>query len=294
MLGESAPHPPYRDLTGLVRKTSDLPFGTGGFSDVYMGIYQDGSGQALSVVIKVIRGIGMNDADMKDKLLKRLKRETRVWHTIKHPNILEFLGVVLNMGQFPALVSPYCAKGNMIQHLEDHPESNRLHLILDVAKAIEYLHEKNVIHGDFKGANVLIADDCRPLVSDFGRSKIIDERGFTSSKASGSVRFLAPELIADPDESGGVESFILTKECDVYAFSMVGVEILSGQQPYPKLKNENRITLGVPKGLRPNKKEYELSGPHAKIWHILELCWVHIPADRLPMSIVVQQLSDVG
>jgi hypothetical protein len=62
-------------------------------------------------------------------------------------------------------------------------------------------------------------------VSDFGRSKIIDERGFTSSKASGSVRFLAPELIADPDESGGVESFILTKECDVYAFSMVGVEV---------------------------------------------------------------------
>jgi hypothetical protein len=91
----------------------------------------------------------MNDADMKDKLLKvtvspsceyhallmcaqRLKRETRVWHTIKHPNILEFLGVVLNMGQFPALVSPYCAKGNMIQHLEDHPESNRLHLVASI------------------------------------------------------------------------------------------------------------------------------------------------------------------
>ena len=44
---------------------------------------------------------------------QRLKHEARVWHTLKHPNVLEFLGVVHNGGFF-ALVSPYCAKGNII------------------------------------------------------------------------------------------------------------------------------------------------------------------------------------
>ena len=62
-------------------------------------------------------------------------------------------------------------------------------------------------------------------MSDFGRSKIIDARGFTSTEGSGSVRYMAPELMGDPEENGGVESFILSKECDVYAFSMVGVEV---------------------------------------------------------------------
>ena len=52
--------------------------------------------------------------------------------------------------------------------------------------------------------------------------------------------------------------------------------------------------MEVPKGLRPDRKEYELSGLHAEIWNMLERCWVHIPADRLTMPIVVQQLSNMS
>ena len=91
----------------------------------------------------------MNEAKLKPILLKvtapfvrllrptdvhtqRLNREAGLWRTLKHPNVHEFIGVAHNMGSFFALVSPYCAKGNIIQHLEDHPESNRLHLVLSV------------------------------------------------------------------------------------------------------------------------------------------------------------------
>ena len=93
----------------------------------------------------MIRGVGLT----RDKILKvtaspscgycaqltcaqRLGNETRVWDTVKHPNILEFLGVVLNMGEFSALVSPYCAKGNITSYLQEYPESNRLHLVARV------------------------------------------------------------------------------------------------------------------------------------------------------------------
>jgi serine/threonine protein kinase len=69
------------------------------------------------------------------------------------------------------------------------------------------------------------------LLSDFGRSNIIDQRGFTSSNAIGSARYTAPELLvqgAESDESDNAESSKLkkeTKESDVYSFSIVGVVV---------------------------------------------------------------------
>ena len=49
--------------------------------------------------------------------------------------------------------------------------------------------------------------------------------------------------------------------------------------------------MRVSEGLRPKREEYELSRLHTKIWHILEFCWVYDPAERLTMSMIVQQLS---
>ena len=63
---------------------------------------------------------------------QRLNREARVWHALEHTNILEFHGVVHNMGEFFALVSPYCAKGNIAFYLEEYPQTNRLHLVTSV------------------------------------------------------------------------------------------------------------------------------------------------------------------
>lgn len=76
----------------------------------------------------------------------------------------------------------------------------------------------------------MIGDDDRPLLSDFGRSNIINERGFTSSNAVGSVRYMAPELLVqgESDESDNAEGSKLekeTKESDVYSFSLVGVVV---------------------------------------------------------------------
>ena len=63
---------------------------------------------------------------------QRLGREARVWHRVKHQNVLEFFGVVHNMGEFFALVSPYCAQGNVGSYLETYPQADRLHLVIRV------------------------------------------------------------------------------------------------------------------------------------------------------------------
>lgn len=76
--------------------------------------------------------------------------------------------------------------------------------------------------------DVLIDDEGTPLLCDFGRSKFIDHRGFTTS-FTGSARYMAPELTATEsnlDFKFPSESFpSLTKATDVFAFSMVALEV---------------------------------------------------------------------
>lgn len=74
-----------------------------------------------------------------------------------------------------------------------------------------------------------MSDDGEPLLADMGRSKLIDYRGFTTS-FSGSARYLAPEILVyelDMDDFDALESPTrnLTRQTDVYAFSMVMIEV---------------------------------------------------------------------
>jgi serine/threonine protein kinase len=75
--------------------------------------------------------------------------------------------------------------------------------------------------------NVLIDDNGTPQLADFGRHKLIEHRGFTTATIAGSARQMAPELLPLDQEDDNPESDQpkLTKEADVYAFSMVALEV---------------------------------------------------------------------
>ncbi|KAF8621360.1 hypothetical protein AX15_007832 [Amanita polypyramis BW_CC] len=219
----------YRDLTGHIKKISDLYFAYGGFSEVYKGSYRDEKGSERDVAIKIIRGVNIT-TNTQATIMRRLDREARVWHTLKHPNVLEFMGIARDLGPSVALISPFCANGNISKYIDEVPSANRLRLILDVAKGVEYLHSRDVIHGDIKGQNVLVTDDGRAMLCDFGRSKVINHRGFTTTFV-GAARYMAPELIVSGEEMSETgddnynPSHFMSKESDVYSFSMIGVEV---------------------------------------------------------------------
>ena len=86
---------------------------------------------SLEVAIKIVRGV-FKITNERISTAQRLNREARVWHALKHPNVLEFLGIVHNMGDFFAFVSPYCSKGTIAHYPEEHPQTNRLHLVTGV------------------------------------------------------------------------------------------------------------------------------------------------------------------
>lgn len=94
-----------------------------------------------------------------------------------------------------------------------------------MASGLLYLHNNGVIHGDLKGANILISDSGRACLADLGLSCVRDANGLKTASLSsnpegGAARFQAPELF-HPE----IESPIRTKASDVYAFSLVCYEV---------------------------------------------------------------------
>ncbi|KAF9448421.1 kinase-like protein [Macrolepiota fuliginosa MF-IS2] len=261
---------------------------TGGYADVFLGWLRGNDGTKTKVAIKVLRVINEPEPVMKIKTY--LIRETAVWVKLNHPNILKFLGLAPDHERFgvPALISPYCNNGTVYQYLGSHPNINtKLFIMKGVASGLQYLHQTNIVHGDLKPSNILIHDDGRPLLCDFGRSKILTQQGFTT-KPAGTARYQAPELlegkIMSPD-----------KPADVYAFGVTCYEIWTGSKPFPHIQSDYGLIIHiiVHKGT-PSYPEAPVPQGTDFVWRPLEDCWKREAEKRSTMDVVVEKLEKIS
>jgi len=286
---------PFKDLTGQVVKTEDHYFAYGGFSEIYKGAWTDPlTDDVVKVAIKLLRGVHTNPIVLAHTI-RRLNRETRVWHPLSHKNVMPFLGLCNDIGPSPAMISPLCDNGDVHRYLVNNPQENRSKVIIGVAHGLQYLHSMNVVHGDLKGHNVLMDDDGIPRLSDFGRSKFIDHRGFTTSFA-GSSRYMAPELtMAEPDlnydDDENQAPPNLTKETDVFALSMVALEILTGKLPFFYIRQDTTVIAFVQDGKRPERSRCSPTIFAEPMWELLVNCWDQDPGERHDMDTIVQCLE---
>ncbi|KAF7365347.1 TKL/TKL-ccin protein kinase [Mycena venus] len=174
-----------------------IPLLAGGNSNIYRGKLTRTDGRKIRVAIKMIRTSDDGSGQL-DDILRRLKREVDVWSRLKHKNVLPFIGLCNDVGPSPALwpflISPFYKFGHIGTYLKKHPSTNRRDLITGVASGLQYLHGHNIIHGDIKVQNVLVDKRGAPSICDFGISKIINRRGFTTLSV-GTAPYMAPELL---------------------------------------------------------------------------------------------------
>ncbi|KZT37246.1 kinase-like protein, partial [Sistotremastrum suecicum HHB10207 ss-3] len=101
------------------------------------------------------------------------------------------------------LVSPWMERGTLLEYIKPCSDVHRCIVVSDGSlQGTEYLHERNIVHGDLKGCNVFVTDQGRPVLADFGLSRLseVDAVFSTKSAASsatgfqGTARYMAREL----------------------------------------------------------------------------------------------------
>ncbi|KAG8686276.1 hypothetical protein FRC08_012648, partial [Ceratobasidium sp. 394] len=250
---------------------SEYPIANGGFGDIYRGQLTNGT----RVAIKCTRIIAGSVANEGQEHLTCAARELHTWSKLNHRYILKLFGLAQYRGQI-AMVSPWVERGSLCRYLEGHTELNRPQLCMKIAGGLAFLHSNRVIHGDLKGANVLVSDTEEPLIADFGNA-IVQERTlqFTHSatKSNLSPRWTAPELLAEAPYS---------LEADVYALGMTILEVITGTVPYHTLKDLAVITAVTQKRhpARPQESIPSASTDGNTLWSLLCSCWAYEPKSR--------------
>lgn len=169
--------------------------GQGGFGTVYKGELHDGT----KIAVK-----RMESGVITGKGLAEFKSEIAVLTKVRHRHLVALLGYCLD-GNERLLVYEYMPQGTLSRHLFNWPEEGlkplewkkRLTLALDVARGVEYLHglaHQSFIHRDLKPSNILLGDDMRAKVADFGLVRLAPEgKGSIETRIAGTFGYLAPE-----------------------------------------------------------------------------------------------------
>ncbi|KAJ6607941.1 kinase-like domain-containing protein [Mycena sp. CBHHK59/15] len=278
-----------RDLRGRVVQDDQYPFAGGGNSNIYRGKLTRSNGRKIRVAIKMIR-LSDDGSGQSEELLRRLKREVEVWGQLKHRNLLPFIGVCDDIAPWPVLVSPFYKFGHVGTFLKKHPGADRQDIVRGVASGLYYLHTQNVIHGDLKVQNVLVDKQGTPCICDFGISKIINRRGFTTASV-GTAPYMAPELFFVIDDMTQREtSPTTTKSSDVYSLALLVLEILTSEPPKGR-PSRPIVTTQVLAELRPKRADYNLEEVPDGIWSVLDQCWALEPETRPTIANVSHEFA---
>ncbi|EGO24680.1 hypothetical protein SERLADRAFT_438301 [Serpula lacrymans var. lacrymans S7.9] len=276
------------DLTRYILRRRIDPSAYGGYAYVYEGELTSGA-RIERVAIKVLKPPNLLDSEKaKEKQLKRIRREVRVWKCLNDDNILPLLGVAYGFGgPHPALVCPWAEHGTLNHYLETHDArlflSDRLRILFEIVAGLMYLHSSGVIHGDLSGSNILFDHRHKPRLSDFGLSNIMLELEGTSyltSSVGGAVRWAAPELFKISEDDNVPKA---TTESDIYSLGSVALQVLSGKIPYYYLRQEQRVLLLLFMGHKPRRPS--IDDTH---WAFINRCWSS-PEHR--PSVVVASLA---
>ncbi|KAK8507968.1 hypothetical protein V6N11_073482 [Hibiscus sabdariffa] len=211
--------------------------GRGGFGTVYKGELHDGT----KIAVK-----RMESGVVSEKGLAEFKSEIAVLTKVRHRHLVTLLGYCLD-GNERLLVYEYMPQGTLSMHLFNWMDerlkplewTRRLTIALDVARGVEYLHglaQQSFIHRDLKPSNILLGDDMRAKVADFGLVRLapVDGKQSIETRLAGTFGYLAPEYAV----TGRV-----TTKVDVFSFGVILMEMISGRKALDETQPEESMHL---------------------------------------------------
>src|ERR1700759_1663278 len=204
-------------LSGRYRLEAKL--GSGGMSTVYLA--KDGP-LDRPVAVKVMH----REMSEQEDQLERFRQEARAVAKISHPNVVSVIDAGED-GGFPYIVFEYVEGETLKQRISrvgalDIQEA--IAYAIEIARGLGIAHGRNLVHRDIKPQNVLIDDEGRAKLTDFGISRQLEQDGMTATgRVLGTTDYVAPEQAM----GRGTD-----QRSDIYALGVVLFEMFTGEVPF--------------------------------------------------------------
>jgi beta-lactam-binding protein with PASTA domain/tRNA A-37 threonylcarbamoyl transferase component Bud32 len=173
------------------------------------------------VAIKIMHGHLADDASFKERFIQEARSAAR----LAHPNVVN----VFDQGQdddSAYLVMEYLPGITLRELLQDHSvltSEQAMDILEAVLAGLAAAHRAGIVHRDLKPENVLLADDGRIKIGDFGLARAATANTATGAALLGTIAYLSPELVTRG---------IADTRSDIYALGIMLYEMLTGEQPY--------------------------------------------------------------
>jgi len=203
--------------------------GEGGMANVYLAV---DTILNRNVAVKVLRGDLADD----EKFVRRFQREALSASKLSHPNIVEMYDVGEDNGLY-YIVMEYI-EGKTLKNLIKKRGALTLPEVIDImiqlTSGLMCAHDSYIIHRDIKPQNVLILEDGRVKITDFGIAMALNSNELTQTNSvMGSVHYLPPE------QANGSGSTI---KSDIYSLGIVMYELITGKLPF---KGDNAVEIAI-------------------------------------------------
>ncbi|KYK61793.1 MAP kinase kinase kinase Ste11 [Drechmeria coniospora] len=209
--------------------------GQGSFGSVYLALHAV-TGELLAVkqVEAPAPGANSQSDNRKKSMIDALKREISLLRDLRHANIVQYLGCSSSADKLNIFLE-YVPGGSVQTMLNSYgalPEPLVRSFVRQILTGLSYLHDRDIIHRDIKGANILVDNKGTIKISDFGISKKLEASNLLAGAGSnkhrpslqGSVFWMAPEVVKQTS---------YTRKADIWSLGCLVVEMMTGSHPFP-------------------------------------------------------------
>ncbi|GIZ39029.1 hypothetical protein CKM354_000242100 [Cercospora kikuchii] len=232
--------------------------GQGSFGTVFLALHAVTAELMAVKQVEMPSKVGGTTDAKKNNMIEALKHEITLLKDLKHENIVRYLGSNSDETHLNIFLE-YVAGGSvatMLQNYGSLPEGLVANFVRQILQGLSYLHSKDIIHRDIKGANILVDNKGTVKISDFGISKRVEastllnpgphKRGGPRVSLQGSVFWMAPEV---------VRQTAYTKKADIWSLGCLIVEMMTGSHPHPNCTQLQAIfKIGASGGNAENAK----------------------------------------
>ena len=225
--------------------------GEGSFGKVYL--VQDTT-LNITLALKVMKTGVIIDPTEHDKFSKKFYRELKSIASLNHPNIIRVFGGNQENNSFYFTMN-YVDGLSLDQHIKvkrKFSPREAAQITAQVARAIHYMHQQQIIHRDIKPANILLDQTDTPYLTDFGlaKPKETKENLTKTNEISGTLYYMSPEQL-----NGNV-----SEQSDIYSLGATLYELLTNTRMFPKESNIQLImNIANERPISPSQKNNQIS-----------------------------------